>query len=211
MKFFLDEVLETHLSEILEHLTHIGATSIPILTSECRQQLVRTAANLSYQPQAQEVGKRDRVVRQQLASCEDFSQAPLFLQLRDVFQNLLTQSLAKLSFEPFLYPIDLNSMVLQFYPPHSIGITPHRDGKRYKNLVCIFILEGKGKFAVCSDRAGNNPIEIDASAGNVLLMRAPGFLGIDHSLAQREEIRPFHLIRDITTQRYSFALRQKVN
>jgi alkylated DNA repair dioxygenase AlkB len=211
MKFFLDNVLEPQLPAILDSLTNIGAASLPILTPECREQLGRIAQNLPYQPQAEKVGKPDRVVRQQLAFCQDFSQATLFIKLRDAFQNLLAQSLAHLDSSLFYFPIDLNSMVLQKYEPGSIGITPHRDGKRYKNLICIFVLEGQGKFYVCRDRAGNNPLEIDASPGNVLLMRAPGFRGIDHSLATTDEIRPFHFITDIQTQRYTFALRQQVN
>ncbi|NBD33624.1 MAG: hypothetical protein GVY17_11830 [Cyanobacteria bacterium] len=101
-------------------------------------------------------------------------------------------------------------MVLQTYESGSLGITPHRDGKRYKNLVCVFVLEEEGKFYVCRDRAGNDPIEIDASVGNVLLMRASGFKGINNCLAQDEEIRPFHFITNIPIQRYTLALRQEV-
>jgi len=72
------------------------------------------------------------------------------------------------------------------------------------------VLEGQGKFYICRDRAGNDPIEIDASVGNVLLMRASGFKGINNCLAQQEEIRPFHFVTDIPRQRYTFALRQEV-
>jgi hypothetical protein len=211
MRFFQENKLEPNLPAILNALTNIGATSVPLLKPECCEELLHTARNLPYQWEAEEVGKRDRAVRQQLASCEDFSQATLFLQLRDAFQNLLRQSLANLASDPFSYPIDFNAMVLQKYEPGSIGITPHRDGKRYKNLVCIFVLEGEGKFYVCRDRAGNDPIEIDAFPGYVLLMRAPGFRGIKDSLATTEEIRPFHFITDIQTQRYTFALRQKIS
>lgn len=211
MKFFLDNAIESHLPAIFDALTNIGATSIPILTPESRQELLRTAQNLPYQYQTEEVGKGDRFVRQQVASCEDLSQATPFVRLRDAFQKRLTESLARLDVFPFSFPIDFNAMVVQKYEPGSIGITPHKDGKRYKNLVCIFILEGQGRFCVCRDRAGNHPIEIDASGGNVLLMRAPGFCGTDNRLAKIDEIRPFHFITDIPTQRYTFALRQQVS
>jgi len=208
MKFFLENALEPKLPAILESLTKIGASSIPILTPECRQQLLQTARSLPYHRQAEQVGKPDRLVRQQLASCEDISQAPQLIQLRDAFQNLLIQSLANWRSNPFAFPIHFNAMVVQKYEPGSIGITPHRDGKRYKNLVCLFVLEGQGRFFVSRDRAGNDAIEIDASPGNILFMRAPGFLGTNHALANIEEIRPFHLITEIETQRYTFALRQ---
>lgn len=211
MNFFLDNALPPKLPNILDSLTNIGATSIPILRADACEELVHTARNLSYQREAEEVGKGERLVRQQVASCEDFSEAPIFLRLQETFQDLLTQCLSNLSVYPFSFPINLNTMVLQKYEPNSIGITPHRDGKRYKNLVCVFVLEGQGKFYVCSDRSGKNPIEIEASAGNVLLMRASGFKGINNCLTQNDEIRPFHFITDITTQRYTFALRQKVS
>jgi len=211
MKFFLDNALEQNLPAILDSLTHIGATSLPILRPDCREPLVRTARSLPYQRQTEEVGNSDRLVRQQLASCDDFSQATIFIRLRDAFQDLLAQSLANLSFYPFSFPIDLNTMVLQKYEPGSLGITPHRDGKRYQNLICIFVLDGQGKFKVCRNRAGTNPIEIDASPGNVVLMRASGFRGINDRLATTDEIRPFHFVTDIQTQRYTFTLRQKAS
>jgi len=92
--------------------------------------------------------------------------------------------------------------VLQRYEEESIGITPHKDGLSYISLVCVFVIGGQGNFYVCSDRSGNNPIEIDASPGNVILMRAPGFLG-------SEDGRPFHYVTNIREPRYTFGLRQK--
>ncbi|NBD31549.1 MAG: hypothetical protein GVY17_00885 [Cyanobacteria bacterium] len=59
-------------------------------------------------------------------------------------------------------------------------------------------------------RAGNNPIEIEATVGNVLLMRASGFKGIDNCLVHQDEIRPFDFITNIPIQRYTLALRQEV-
>jgi hypothetical protein len=72
----------------------------------------------------------------------------------------------------------------------------------YINLVCVFVIGGQGSFYVCSDRSGNDSIEIDASPGNVILMRAPGFLG-------SEGERHFHYVTDIREPRYTFGLRQK--
>ncbi|NBD31968.1 MAG: hypothetical protein GVY17_03080 [Cyanobacteria bacterium] len=53
MNFFLDNALEQSLPEILDSLTHIGATSIPILRADAREQLVHTAQNLSYQQEVE--------------------------------------------------------------------------------------------------------------------------------------------------------------
>jgi hypothetical protein len=67
--------------------------------------------------------------------------------------------------------------------------------------VCLFILEGKGRFFICQDRSGSGAREIPNQPGEVLLMRAPGFLG--------SQERPFHLVREIQEPRYVFGLRQE--
>ena len=91
-------------------------------------------------------------------------------------------------------------MMIQRYRRGSFGITPHRDGLRYVNLVSLFTLCGQARFGLCADRAGHGSREIDASPGTVILMRAPGFLGTHQ--------RPFHYVADVCEERYSFGLRQ---
>jgi hypothetical protein len=103
----------------------------------------------------------------------------------------------------FPSPLHFNSLSLQKYAQGSIGITPHRDGLRYINLICIFVIAGQGRFFVCADRSGQEAVEIEATPGNVILMRAPGFLG--------EDLRPFHFVSEISATRYSFGLRQLRN
>ena len=94
-----------------------------------------------------------------------------------------------------------NDLMLQRYSVGEVGITPHRDRTGYRNLVCLFVLEGQGRFYVCNDRQGRGAREIPHAPGDVLLMRAPGF--------QRSAERPFHFVRDIQSPRYVFGLRQE--
>ncbi len=103
----------------------------------------------------------------------------------------------------FETPLSFNSMVLQRYEKGSLGITPHKDGLSYINLISIFVIGGRGRFYLCSDRSGAGAIEIDASPGNVILMRAPGLMGTG------SKERPFHYVTDIEETRYTFGLRQK--
>jgi hypothetical protein len=91
--------------------------------------------------------------------------------------------------------------MLQRYDVGEVGITPHRDRSAYRNLVCLFVLEGRGRFFVCDDRSAAGAREIPHVAGDVVLMRAPGFQG--------SEERPFHFVRDIQSSRYVFGLRQE--
>ena len=198
--FFLPRDLDT--ASILKDLSSLGATSIRLLDEDFRVALLKEARDYTYEPEDEIVGSGGRVVRQQLSSFEDFSKDSDYILLKNSFQDLLEERLARLGTYPFAMALGFNSMVLQRYEEGSIGITPHRDGLSYINLVCVFVIGGQGSFYVCSDRSGNDSIEIDASPGNVIFMRAPGFLG-------SEDNRPFHYVTDIREPRYTFGLRQK--
>lgn len=95
--------------------------------------------------------------------------------------------------------ISFNEVSLHRYPVGGYGITPHRDHRRYRYLVAVIILAGRGRFIVCADRAGRGAREVPAPAGTLLLMRAPGFAGSDR--------RPFHAVLDIVVPRLTLMLR----
>lgn len=178
----------------------VGAASLPLLSEAFRLRLLAEADSYTYTPEEEFVGSGEKLVRQQMGSFESFSPDSAYLELRDAFQAWLEKRLQSLPQSPFSTPLRFNSPSLQKYEQGSIGITPHRDGLRYINLIGIFVIGGQGRFFVCADRSGRKAVEIDAAPGNVILMRAPGFL--------REDRRPFHYVCEISTARYSFGLRQ---
>ncbi len=183
---------------ILEELSSVGATSIRLLDEGFRLALLKEAEGYTYQPEDEIVGRGDRIVRQQVSSFEGFPEDSGYVLLKNSFQDLLEQRLAELGTYPFETAFSFNSIVLQRYEEGSLGITPHKDGLRYINLVCVFVIGGRGRFYVCSDRSGKDAIEIDASPGNVILMRAPGLFGA-------EDNRPFHYVTEIEETRYTFG------
>lgn len=187
---------------ILEHLSSVGAASVRLLEEDFRLALLKEAEDYDYQPEDEIVGSGDRVVRQQVSSFNGFPKDSDYVLLKDSFQDLLEQRLAELEAYPFETALGFNSMVLQRYEEGSLGITPHKDGLSYINLVCVFVIGGRGRFYVCSDRSGRDAKEVDASPGNVILMRAPGLFGA-------EDNRPFHYVTEIEETRYTFGLRQK--
>ena len=191
-----------NIGRILEELSSVGATSVRLLDEDFRVALLNEAHDYDYEPEDEIVGSGDRVVRQQVSSFDDFPEDSGYVRLKNSFQDLLEQRIAQLGTYPFETALGFNSMVLHRYEEGSIGITPHRDGLSFINLVCVFVLGGRGSFYVCSDRSGNDSKEIDASPGNVIFMRAPGFLGF-------EDERPFHYVTEIEETRYTFGLRQK--
>jgi hypothetical protein len=71
----------------------------------------------------------------------------------------------------------------------------HRDS-------AIFVLRGRGRFIVCKDRTGRGAVDLPNAPGDLLLLRAPGFL-------LSTEDRPFHAVLDILEERLTFALRQR--
>jgi hypothetical protein len=190
------------LGRILEELSSVGAASLRILKEGFRMALLKEAEGHEYKPQDEVVGSGDRVVRQQLSLFSDFPNGSGYLLLRDSFQELIERCLAGLESYPFETTLNFDSMMLQKYEEGSLGITPHKDGLSFINLVCVFVVGGRGRFYVCSDRTGRDAKEIHASPGHVIFMRAPGLFGAEND-------RPFHYVADIQETRYTFGLRQR--
>lgn len=193
----------TDISKVLERLLESGAISLKILSEDYRLALLEEARVYTFQPLEEVVGSGENIVRQQMGIFKNFPQESKYISLRDSFQTWLDEHLKRLNHYPFETPLNLNAFELLKYETGSLGITAHRDGFRNKNLICIFIIGGMGKFYVCSDRSGSDSWELDASPGNAILMRAPGFMG--------EKERPFHYVREIQQTRYVFGLRQDVS
>ena len=196
---FLPDYFDIH--RILEKLSTVGAASVKILNEGFRKSLLEEAECYTYEPEDEVVGTGDKIVRQQLSSFEDLPEDSKYNLLKHSFQSFLDEYLTLIKPYPFETRLAFNSAVLQRYEGGSIGITPHRDGLSYINLVCLFVIEGQGRFFTCSDRSGRDSVEIDASPGNVILVRAPGFLF--------SKERPFHYVNNIQERRYVFGLRQK--
>lgn len=194
---------ETVYANMFETVATDGAVSAPFLhAADCRQLLAEIRAKkYAFTREAREQGKEGAWVYQEVETFVNFPEDSEFLLLKDVFEACLCAYADSLFLYPFSFAPMFNAITLARYPAGSIGITPHRDPLRYKNLICIFILGGKGRFFLCTDRSGKNTQEIEASVGNVIFLRAPGFMGIG--------TRPFHVLTDIEETRYSFILRQE--
>jgi hypothetical protein len=194
-----------NLAEIVAVLAQSGALAVPLLSDECRHSLLATARASQFRVARPLVGQGDRRVCQRMEVCEHFPDDSIFRVFSRQFQKLwddwLAEGLAAGSVSPFEGRLKFNDLMLQRYSVGEVGITPHRDRTAYRNLVCLFILEGRGRFYLCHDRQGQGAREIPHLAGDVVLMRAPGFQGSDE--------RPFHFVRDIQSPRYVFGLRQE--
>ncbi|MFT5849620.1 MAG: hypothetical protein ACI9H6_000433 [Patiriisocius sp.] len=188
---FSNRHLLGHCQEILQ----TGITCIPsFLTKETRKNLLTELSSTPLEDAKPLVGPHN--IKQSYTFTTDFDEQGTFCAVRDVLQTQLNGTAKDLLSEP----LSFTDLVTQTYtPPCPVGISPHRDGLKYLNIVAVFILEGSGRFCMCDDREGSNPREIQNEPGDLLLMRAPGFGGGD--------IQPFHFVNEIKTKRTSFALR----
>lgn len=190
-------------AEIIRSLDRDDALSLPLLRDSFRLELLEEAKAAAFRPARESIGKGDRRVLQRMEVCDRFPPGSRFIALRDDFQSLWDASFARMSDYPFERPVEFNDLMLQRYAPGEVGITPHRDRRGYRNVICLFVLAGRGRFGVCEDRSGGNSREIPNAPGELILTRAPGFLG--------SAARPFHFVRDIVEPRYVFGLRQEAD
>jgi hypothetical protein len=91
---------------------------------------------------------------------------------------------------------------VQRYRAGTTGITPHRDQKRYRNLIAVFTVEGSATFTLCKNRAGEPLAQWPAGTGSLVLLRGPGLGGVDDG-------RPLHAVTGPTAgQRISVGFRK---
>jgi hypothetical protein len=72
-----------------------------------------------------------------------------------------------------------NEVYVQRYRAGDLGITPHLDLKRYRYLVAVFTASGEAECMLCKNRAGDVLRSWLATAGSLVLLRAPGFADVD--------------------------------
>ncbi len=185
--------------EVLARLAEEDVACLPLLPAPALTPLLEAARGLSYRTARGEIGAGARAVRQDFDICMSPPRPSLLWDLTVRLEVFLAQALA--SHQPALLAghLSLNDLVVQRYPAGSFGITAYRDHVRYTSLVALILLCGEGRFFACSERSGVGARVIDWWPGDLLLMRAPGFIG--------RKDRPFHYLTDITSERYSIGLR----
>ena len=187
--------------EILDRLEREDAIAVPALAGAYRAWLLEEARTAPFREARPVVGRGERLVRQRMGVHDGFGPDSRFRDLTRHYQAVWDTWLATVAACPFESPLVFNDLMLQVYEPGETGITPHMDRTSYRNLICLFVLEGHGRFGICEDRSGRGARIITHEPGDVVLTRAPGFRDSDH--------RPFHFLDRITERRYVFGLRHE--
>ena len=180
-------------------LPRVGAVACPCLNVSEANALVSVVDQLEYRPAKAITGSDNAPVYQDFDLCYDVPSGHSLWEFAQVLEQALTSALAGAEVDSECYPLRLNDLIVQRYPPGCAGITPHRDHVRYGFLIAIILLTGDGYFGVCDDRQGNESREIDFKPGDLLLMGGPGLIPNFR--------RPFHFVNGVTDWRRTIGLR----
>jgi 2OG-Fe(II) oxygenase superfamily len=172
------------LSRPLQALTEAGAAFIPHALSEpFRGHLQHEIEAGPFEPLPDQIGP----VRQEadlFVITGDMAAYPAVARLRRAFVTRLRQDGPYIAALTRWWP---NEAYVQRYEPGALGVSPHRDSKRFAVLVAIFTIQGTARFALCHDRGGAILQEWEAGPGSLTLLRGPGLL-------DAENRRPFHTV-----------------
>ncbi|SVA16494.1 uncharacterized protein METZ01_LOCUS69348 [marine metagenome] len=186
-------------SSSISTLPRVGAVACPCLNVSEAKALVSVVDQLEYRPAKAITGSDNAPVYQDFDLCYDVPSGHSLWEFAQVLEQALTSALAGAEVDSECYPLRLNDLIVQRYPPGCAGITPHRDHVRYGFLIAIILLTGDGYFGVCDDRQGNESREIDFKPGDLLLMGGPGLIPNFR--------RPFHFVNGVTDWRRTIGLR----
>ena len=186
-------------SSSISTLPRVGAVACPCLDVSEANALVSVVDQLEYRPAKAITGSDNAPVYQDFDLCYDIPSGHSLWEIAQVLEQALTSALVGAEVDSECYPLRLNDLIVQRYPPGCAGITPHRDHVRYGFLIAIILLTGDGYFGICDDRQGNESREIDFKPGDLLLMGGPGLIPNFR--------RPFHFVNGVTDWRRTIGLR----
>ena len=189
----------SEVSASINALPSVGAVAFPFLNVPEANALVSLVDQLEYRPAKAITGSEKAPVYQDFDLCYDVPSGHSLWKFAQVMEQALTSALAGAEVDSECYPLRLNDLIVQRYPPGWAGITPHRDHVRYGFLIAIILLTGDGYFGVCDDRQGSESREIDFKPGDLLLMGGPGLVP--------NFMRPFHYVNGVTDSRRTIGLR----
>lgn len=190
---------DTALAGKLDNLKTRAAISLQVLSGPVLGRLTDAAGGLAFRPARSEVGKPEARVYQEFGYCGSVPAAHPVSRLASWFEARLRGALALMPEPPIPRDFAINDVVCQEYLPGDLGITPHRDHISYTGLITLVVLSGSGRYFICESREGTRREEIPCAPGWAILMPGPGYAG--------RQDRPFHMVADISSRRYSAGLR----
>ncbi len=186
--------------------TKIGGLSIPdIIPENAREDLLENVSLVKkYFWHAQQ--KEGNVIQEiQCLYLEELNENCLdrtFLttinQFKDEYSEIYREISQRAQFEDERF----NSLGFHYYPRNTVGISPHRDYARDRDLISIFVIKGNAPFYVCENRDKKGSILLNSSPGSLILLRAA-------RNDEEQKYRPFHYINKVSEERFSLIVRRR--
>lgn len=96
-----------------------------------------------------------------------------------------------------------NEATVMRYRGTSLGISGHRDARRFVKVVAVLAVTGAARFEVLADRDGDSVLDSwEVRPGDLVLLRGPGLAGCPD-----REPRPFHRVSFPEVGRISLTFR----
>jgi hypothetical protein len=184
-------------STLLCEVTDRGAAFVArAFRQPFRDQLAAELAAGPYEPVEPVIGQVRQEAESFVVPTADMDRYPVLTCLRDrLVQRIHAHGV------PEWVP---NEVAVQRYQPGSIGITPHRDQRRFALLVAVITVAGSAPFTLCRNRSGDPVRTWQADEGSLVLLRGPGLSG-------EQDGRPMHNVGGPTgTSRTSIGIRMDI-
>ena len=173
--------------------------SIPFISKPFIFELIEQASILHFRKARALVGNS---VTQDFEICFPAPRDGAIDILATSIERLFLEAINSLHEPPIKGP-KFNDIAMQRYVSGSVGISPHKDHKKYTSVIIIVTLSGRSNFCVCDDRNGKNAKILDDRPGNILILPATGFKVLSNVFN-----RPIHFVNSISDGRLSIGLRQ---
>ena len=116
------------LAELISRVVDEDAAAAPIFDTTCLNLLLEEIPALSFRSARAEVRiNENAVIRQDFDLCDDIPATSTFWRCTEVLERCPNEALAGMDPCPLVPPLKLNDLIVQRYPPGSLGITLHRD------------------------------------------------------------------------------------
>jgi len=96
--------------------------------------------------------------------------------------------------------LEFDDLYFTHYPVSPMGVGPHRD-TNCKNLVIVLVLTGTSNFCICKEKDLSGTSVIPCRAGQLMIMRAREFVGLE---------APLHYVGAIQEPMLQFGMRQYI-
>ncbi len=172
--------------EAIESLRTSDTLHLPCASATLCERVAKELRGIAY---ARQMSVTPSLIEQEFEHGIEVPPDSLTKHAFKVLGEMISDLFAEAKHYPFWNPLRLSEEIVQRYAPGPRGITPHRDCKKYINLVATLTIAGSRTFGICSTKDKKDARTLRLRPGDLVLMRGSGFLG--------EKRQPLHFVEEI--------------